>query len=488
VSASARELLGLSEQISERVTASSALSEEAARRTDAAMTSVADLNSAADRISEVVVLIRRIAAQTKLLALNATIEAARAGESGRGFAVVAEEVKRLAAQTESSIGNVSSQADGIRQGTTGTAQTMGTVSKAIAEVDESARGVARSAAEQHEASAGIVRSMASAAGGAQQVAGRLQDIIVHVEDNRQSALTLVSMSTMLNADMTALSERIIRIVDATSVGEERRRVPVALDTTMHLSGTARTMVVVDLSANGCLLRTRDRSDMPDVPRHAPLALDVAGLGQLHGRALMTAGSALHVQFVNLTDDRRHAVEALIAETAERDRSMGDICRRTAAAISRLFEAAVRNGQISAEDLFDEQYREIPGTDPQQHLTRFTEFTDRVLPAEQEAVPGFDAKILFCAAVDRNGYLPTHMRKYSHPQRPGDPAWNAANCRNRRIFNDRAGLLAAQNRAPVYHQTYDRDMGGGKLVFVKEVDSPITVNGKHWGGLRLAYST
>ena len=36
------------------------------------------------------------------------------------------------------------------------------------------------------------------------------------------------------------------------------------------------------------------------------------------------------------------------------------------------------------------------------------------------------------------------------------------------------------------QTYRRDMGGGEFVVMKEAAAPITVNGRHWGGLRLAF--
>jgi methyl-accepting chemotaxis protein len=94
------------------------------------------------------------------------------------------------------------------------------------------------------------------------------------------------------------------------------------------------------------------------------------------------------------------------------------------------------------------------------MTRFVTLTDRLLPPIQEPVLDLDPRIVFCAAVDRNGYLPTHNRKFSQPQ-SADPVWNAANCRNRRIFDDRVGLKAGRSTAPFLLQVYRRDMGGGQ---------------------------
>jgi methyl-accepting chemotaxis protein len=158
----------------------------------------------------------------------------------------------------------------------------------------------------------------------------------------------------------------------------------------------------------------------------------------------------------------------------------------AAEISGVFERAVADGAIPLADLFDAQYQPIRNSNPQQFMTRHVAFTDRVLPPIQEAVLDFADKIVFCAAVDRNGFLPTHNLKFSKPQ-GRDPVWNAANCRNRRIFNDRTGLGAARNRHRFLLQTYRRDMGGGVFKLMKDISAPIMVQGRHWGGVRIAYT-
>lgn len=157
----------------------------------------------------------------------------------------------------------------------------------------------------------------------------------------------------------------------------------------------------------------------------------------------------------------------------------------AANASAAFEQGVAEGRISEMALFERHYDPIPGTDPQQFMAPFTEFTDQVLPPIQEEALDFDRKVVFCAAVDVNGYLPTHNLKFAKPQ-GSDPVWNAANCRNRRMFNDRVGLKAGRNTNRFLLQTYRRDMGGGSFVMMKDVSAPITVNGRHWGGLRFAY--
>jgi methyl-accepting chemotaxis protein len=62
----------------------------------------------------------------------------------------------------------------------------------------------------------------------------------------------------------------------------------------------------------------------------------------------------------------------------------------------------------------------------------------------------------------------------------------ANCRNRRLFDDRAVRKVAANTKPFLLQTYRRDMGGGNFVLLKDVSSPIRIRGRHWGAFRMGF--
>ena len=159
--------------------------------------------------------------------------------------------------------------------------------------------------------------------------------------------------------------------------------------------------------------------------------------------------------------------------------------QTAQQISAEFEAAVKRGDLTEEQLFDERYREIRGTNPQQYLTDYVEFTDRLLPPIQDPLQKSDPRVVFCVAWARGGYLPTHNPDYRHPQ-GRDPEWNAAHCRNRRLFDDRAVKKVSLSTKPFLMQTYRRDMGGGKFALMKDASAPIFVRGRHWGAFRVGF--
>jgi methyl-accepting chemotaxis protein len=84
-------------------------------------------------------------------------------------------------------------------------------------------------------------------------------------------------------------------------------------------------------------------------------------------------------------------------------------------------------------------------------------------------------------TDVNGYAPTHMSKASQPL-TGNAQTDLANSRDKRLFNDPAGLKSARNTRPFLLHTYCRDTGE----VMSEIALPVYVNGKHWGGLRLGF--
>jgi methyl-accepting chemotaxis protein len=181
-------------------------------------------------------------------------------------------------------------------------------------------------------------------------------------------------------------------------------------------------------------------------------------------------------------------ETLIAMIADSGVETSDaplirIVVQTAKQIEMAFEDAIARGEITLAQLMDETYREILGTDPKQYLTDYTAVADRILPPIQDPIQKSDPRIVYCVAWARGGYLPTHNPDYRLLQR-SDPLWNNAHCRNRRLFNDRSVKKAANSTKLFLLQTYRRDMGGGQFVFMKDVSSPIFVQGQHWGSLRM----
>jgi len=158
-----------------------------------------------------------------------------------------------------------------------------------------------------------------------------------------------------------------------------------------------------------------------------------------------------------------------------------VARNAADHIEHAFERAVTEGKIAMEDLFDRQYQAIPNTNPTKYSTRFDQFTDRVLPDYQEKILEENPMVVFAAAIDTNGYIPTHNRKFSKPL-TGNPEIDIANNRTKRLFNDRTGTRCGSHMKKMLIQTYKRDTGE----IMHDISVPIMIQGKHWGGFRMGY--
>ncbi len=286
----------------------------------------------------------------------------------------------------------------------------------------------------------------------------------------------------IGATLKYLSEQADRVSQESAASAERARA-VSEGTT----AIAAVMSTVDKAMSGLAAQTDSIDDATTQIAETCQQFDTDIRDMVSSVAMSSADMSKARDRVSSLVDLG---ERLIGITADLNVETVDtplirLAQTVAKEVAARFEMALSDGTLTLADLFDEQYRPIAGTNPQQHLTRFTEFTDRTLPAIQEPVLERDDRIAFCATVDRNGYLPTHNKKFSKPQ-GSDVAWNTANCRNRRVFNDRTGLAAGRNTRPFLLQTYRRNMGGGTFILMKDVSAPIMVRGRHWGGIRIGY--
>jgi methyl-accepting chemotaxis protein len=159
----------------------------------------------------------------------------------------------------------------------------------------------------------------------------------------------------------------------------------------------------------------------------------------------------------------------------------DLAREGASRIAAQFEADVLQNRISLDDLFDRSYTAIPNTRPSKYHTRFDGYTDQVLPAIQEALLPRHEGLVFAIACTPQGYVPTHNKVFSQAL-TGDAQVDAVQNRTKRKFEDRTGIRCGSHQQAVLLQTYTRDTGE----LMHDLSVPITVNGRHWGGLRLGY--
>ena len=449
------------------------LADQASAAAREARANVDRLRESSAAIGNVVNLIAQIARQTTLLALNSTIEAARAGDAGRGFAVVATEVKALAVQTQNATEEITKKIEALQKDAAGSADAVHRISQAIEAIRPVFENVNGAVAEQSTTTGEMSENAASAADFIVSVgdsASEIDTATKEAEAHGESVANAGKAVTTFAQKLKSRSAVLLRQGDS----EDRRkheRLPCNLKVEIQTARGTVTAPVYEISMADILIVGGDAEKLP---ANQSLNATLQDIGACRLRITDHAKTGARALFQAPDGPLKEKIEDQLWSIRQENTEFVTRAMEAGVALTRIFENAVATGAISIEDMFDTNYVEMPGSNPLQHRTRILDWAAK------------DPRMVFCVMIDRNGYLPVHNKIYSHPQRPGDVAFNTANSRNRRIFNDPAGLAAGRNQRSFLIQSYARDMGNGQTIMMREIDVPIRVNGRHWGGFRTAY--
>ena len=150
---------------------------------------------------------------------------------------------------------------------------------------------------------------------------------------------------------------------------------------------------------------------------------------------------------------------------ETDRKIEALLVAAGLEFQKKLEDDVDAGRVRMEDLFDEKYI---SADDGKHTNRASAYFNREFLGKLKELSSADRKIIYVVAMDRKGFMPTHV----NPARSGV------------IMKDAVSQRGAQT-TKLIGQAFRRPIeAGGQLVV--DISCPITIRKKHWGCLRIGY--
>ena len=216
VAAATSQLSASMQEIAMQVQKADDIVKKTSETTETTNKDVMSLSDAADKIGDVVGLIREIAEQTNLLALNATIEAARAGDAGKGFAVVAAEVKQLSEQTAQATDEIASHISAVQTSSHGTVGAIKNILSQVQEINDVTVTIASAVEEQQAATSSIANSIQAASEQTNEVANNVEHVNQSVEDTTSQANQVQEVATALGKATQDLSSAVDNFLNEVS--------------------------------------------------------------------------------------------------------------------------------------------------------------------------------------------------------------------------------------------------------------------------------
>lgn len=206
----------------------------------------------------------------------------------------------------------------------------------------------------------------------------------------------------------------------------------------------------------------------------------------NGTMFKAVGDAHH-QIVALESQANTMFDHLVhSGLSHDDAEFVELAQIEAKRIVALTEAAIADGSLSMDTLFDNDLQQIPGSNPPRFTSRMTEWAERNWQPVIEAVKALKPDtILSVVPTSRKGYLPIHLKEYSRVP-TGELAHDTKYCRNGRVLFGGSDLVAKASEQDYMMAVYRHEGDGTNYKIVRNVYVPIRINGQRWGDFEIAY--
>ena len=186
-------------------------------------------------------------------------------------------------------------------------------------------------------------------------------------------------------DVIALAQklrtRVTMFLRQSEAGDRRRhdRLPCQLGVELRTDGGVIIGHTADVSDGGMLVRVDDMPEMAPLASNAMLQAKIDGIGATRVRLAGSSPLGLHLEFLEMGSAVRAALEHKLAAIREENREIISRAVDVANDISRVFEGLIEQKKLTQDDLFDNDYVVIDGSNPMQYRTRFLSALEEVLP-------------------------------------------------------------------------------------------------------------
>lgn len=175
-----------------------------------------------------------------------------------------------------------------------------------------------------------------------------------------------------------------------------------------------------------------------------------------------------------------------AGLSPQDSIMVERAQEAAKKLASATEDAIARGEITAAQVFDQEYQPIAGSNPPRFRTGLSNWADHNWRPMLDAAKNAYDKVSAAACTDIKGFLPTHITEMSR-EPIGDLVHDTKHCRNGRILMEPIDKKAKASTAPYMMAVYRQEGDGQQYRVVRNVYVPLFINGRRWGDFEIAYS-